>query len=102
MFNSLSQTTPWGSILPSIIETTDQNTWDCTLLFLNRKLGFFLLGGTEIWHVYINIYITFGKLHNFLGVRKKHEMPPRNLLTIPEKEEETNLTKREGLVQWLV
>ena len=31
----------WGSELPSIVETRDQNSWCCPLLFSNRNLGSF-------------------------------------------------------------
>ena len=31
----------WGSVLPSIVETRDQNSWGCPLLFSNRNLRSF-------------------------------------------------------------
>ena len=39
--HSCSSTQSWGSVLPSIVETRDQNTRGCPLLFLNRNLGSF-------------------------------------------------------------
>ena len=38
---SCSSTQSWGSVLPSIVETRDQNSRGCPLLFSNRNLGFF-------------------------------------------------------------
>ena len=39
--HSCSSTQSWGSILPSIVKTRDQNSRGCPLLFLNRNLGSF-------------------------------------------------------------
>ena len=39
--HSFSPTQSWGSVLPFIVETRDQNSRDCPLLFSNRNLGFF-------------------------------------------------------------
>ena len=39
--HSCSSTQSWGSVLPSIVETRDQNSWGCPLLFSNRNLGSF-------------------------------------------------------------
>ena len=39
--HSSSSTPTWGSVLPSIVETRDQNSRGCTLLFSNRNLGSF-------------------------------------------------------------
>ena len=39
--HSSSSTPTWGSVLPSIAETRDQNSGGCPLLFLNRNLGSF-------------------------------------------------------------
>ena len=39
--HSCSSTQSWGSVLPSIVETRDQNSRDCPLLFSNRNLGSF-------------------------------------------------------------
>ena len=39
--HSCSSTQSWGSILPSIVETRDQNSRGCPLLFSNRILGSF-------------------------------------------------------------
>ena len=36
-----SSTQSWGSVLPSIVETGDQNSRGCPLLFSNRNLGSF-------------------------------------------------------------
>ena len=36
---SSSSTQSWGSVLPSIVETRDQNSRGSTLLFSNRNLG---------------------------------------------------------------
>ena len=38
--HSCSSTQSWGSVLPSIVETRDQNSQGCPLLFSNRNLGF--------------------------------------------------------------
>ena len=38
---SCSFTQSWGSLLPSIVETRDQNSQGCPLLFSNRNLGSF-------------------------------------------------------------
>ena len=46
--HSCSSTQSWGSVLPSIVETRDQNSRGCPLLFLNRNLGSFCAYGTEI------------------------------------------------------
>ena len=39
--HSCSSTQSWGSILPYIVETRDQNSQCCPLLFSNRNLGSF-------------------------------------------------------------
>ena len=39
--HSCSSTQSWGSVLPSIVETRDQNSRGCPLFFLNRNLGSF-------------------------------------------------------------
>ena len=39
--HSCSSTQSWGSVLPSIVETRDQNSRGCPLLFSNRDLGSF-------------------------------------------------------------
>ena len=39
--HSCSSTRSWGSVLPSIVETRDQNSRGCPLLFSNRNLGSF-------------------------------------------------------------
>ena len=39
--HSSSSTTTWGSVLPSIVETRDQDSRGCPLLFSNRNLGSF-------------------------------------------------------------
>ena len=39
--HSCSSTQSWGSVLPSIVETRDQNSRGCPLLFSNRNLGSF-------------------------------------------------------------
>ena len=36
-FTQMTQS--WGSVLPSIVETRDQNSRGCPLLFSNRNLG---------------------------------------------------------------
>ena len=43
--HSSSSTQSWGSVLPSIVETRDQNSRGCPLLFPNRNLGSFLCIG---------------------------------------------------------
>ena len=43
--HSSSSTESWGSVLPSIVETRDQNSRGCPLLFSNRNLGSFLCIG---------------------------------------------------------
>ena len=37
--HSCSSTQSWGSVLPSIVETRNQNSRGCPLLFSNRNLG---------------------------------------------------------------
>ena len=37
--HSCSSTQSWGSVLPSIVETRDQNPRGCPLFFSNRNLG---------------------------------------------------------------
>ena len=39
--HSCSSTQSWGSVLPSIVETRDQISRGCPLLFSNRNLGSF-------------------------------------------------------------
>ena len=39
--HSSSSTQSWGSVLPSIVETRDQNFRGCPLLFSDRNLGYF-------------------------------------------------------------
>ena len=39
--HSCSSTQSWGSVLPSIVETRDQNSRGCPLLFSNRNLRSF-------------------------------------------------------------
>ena len=39
--HSCSSIQSWGSVLPSIVETRDQNSRGCPLLFSNRNLGSF-------------------------------------------------------------
>ena len=46
--HSCSSTQSWGSVLPSIVETRDQNSQSYPLLFSNRNLGSFCAQGTEI------------------------------------------------------
>ena len=41
VLHSSSSTLTWGSVLPSIVETRDQNSRGCPLLFSNRNLGSF-------------------------------------------------------------
>ena len=43
--HSFSSTQSWGSVLPSIAETRDQNSRGCPLLFSKRTLGSFLCIG---------------------------------------------------------
>ena len=50
--HSSSSTQSWGSVLPSIFETRDQNSLGCPLLFSNRNLGCFCAYGTEILYMY--------------------------------------------------
>ena len=42
---SCSSTQSWGSVLPSIVETRDQNSQGFPLLFSNRNLGSFMCIG---------------------------------------------------------
>ena len=49
---SSSSTQTWGSVLPSIVETRDQNFRGCPLLFSNRNLGSFCAYGTEILYTH--------------------------------------------------
>ena len=46
--HSCSSTQSWGSVLPSIVETRDENSRGCPLLFSNRNLGSFCVYGTEV------------------------------------------------------
>ena len=46
--HNCSSTQYWGSVLPSIVETRDQNSRGCFLLFSNTNLGSFCAKGTEI------------------------------------------------------
>ena len=39
--HSRSSTQSWGSVLPSIVETREQNSRGCPLLFSNRNLEYF-------------------------------------------------------------
>ena len=39
--HSCSSTQSWGSVLPSIVETRDQNSRGCPRFFSNRNLGSF-------------------------------------------------------------
>ena len=39
--HNCSSTQSWGSVLPSIVETRDQNSRSCPFLFSNRNLGSF-------------------------------------------------------------
>ena len=41
VLHSRSSTQSWGSVLPPIVETRDQNSRGCPLPFLNRNLGSF-------------------------------------------------------------
>ena len=50
--HSSSSTPTWGSVLPSIVETRDQNSRGCPLLFSNRNLGSFCAQGTEILYTH--------------------------------------------------
>ena len=50
--HSRSSTQSWGSVLPSIVETRDQNSQGCPLLFSNRNLGSFCTWGTEILYTH--------------------------------------------------
>ena len=50
--HSRSSTPTWGSVLPSIVETRDQNSRGCPLLFSNRNLGSFCAWGTEILYTH--------------------------------------------------
>ena len=50
--HSCSSTQSWGSVLPSIVETRDQNSRGCPLLFSNRNLGSFCAWGTEILYTH--------------------------------------------------
>ena len=50
--HSCSSTQSWGSVLPSIVETRDQNSRGCPLLFLNMNLGSLCAQGTEILYTH--------------------------------------------------
>ena len=50
--HSSASTQSWSSVLPSIVETRDQNSRGCPLLFLNRNLGSFCAQGTAILYTY--------------------------------------------------
>ena len=49
--HSCSSTQSWGSVLPSIVETRDQNSRGCPLLFSNRNLGSFCAYTHSLWEV---------------------------------------------------
>ena len=68
-----SSTQSWGSVLPSIVETRDQNSRGCPLLFSNRNLGSFVHRGQKSYTP-----TAFGKLWTTPGVRcMKHNPSPR-------------------------
>ena len=48
--HSSSSTPTWGSVLPSIVETRDQNSRGCPLLFSSRNLIFLCLGDRNPIH----------------------------------------------------
>ena len=50
--HSCSSTQSWCSVLPSIVETRDQNSRGNPLLFSNRNLGSFCAEGTEILYTH--------------------------------------------------
>ena len=50
--HSSSSTPTWGSVLPSFVETRDQHSRGCPLLFSNRNLGSFCALGTEILYTH--------------------------------------------------
>ena len=50
--HSCSSTQSWGSVLPSIVETRDQNSRGCPILFSHRNLGSFCVQGTEILYTH--------------------------------------------------
>ena len=52
VLQSCPSTQTWGSVLPSIVETRDQNSQGCPLLFLNRILGSFCVHGAEILYTH--------------------------------------------------
>ena len=52
VLHSSSSTQSWGSVLPSIVETRDQNSRGCPLLFSKRNLGSFCALGTEILYTH--------------------------------------------------
>ena len=63
--HSRSSTQSWGSVLPSIVETRDQNSRGCPLLFSNRNLGsFFVHRGQKSYTP-----TAFGKLWTTPGVK---------------------------------
>ena len=62
--HSCSSTQSWGSVLPSIVEMRDRNSWGCPLLFSNRTLGFFVHKGQKSYTP-----TAFGKLWTTAGVR---------------------------------
>ena len=51
--HSKSSTHSWGSVLPSIVETRDQNSRGCHLVGSNRSLGSFCAKGAEILYTHI-------------------------------------------------
>ena len=58
--HSCSSTQSWGSVLPSIVEKRDQNSWGCPLLF---SIGIWDLGQKSY------TLTAFGKLWTTPGVR---------------------------------
>ena len=70
--HSCSSTQSWGSVLPSIVEMTDQNSRGCPILFSNRNSDLFVHRGQKSYTP-----TAFGKLWTTPGVRCiKHAMTP--------------------------
>ena len=75
--HSCSSTQPWGSSLPSIVETKDQNSRGCPLLFSNRNLGSFSAQEREIHYTH-NLWevVAHFRLPESVNVNKSTVLKP--------------------------
>ena len=61
--HSCSSTQSCGSVLLSILETRDQNSQGCPLLFSNRNLEYFCAQGTDILYTHSLWDYSRSKMH---------------------------------------